>query len=71
VSKLTQVQKQQLKDLVLDATVRRLTNLEMTEYVQNKMGITISQDYLAHVKTSIKKDRKQLLKNFAKTDIYS
>jgi hypothetical protein len=66
VSKLTQVQKQQLKDLVLDATVRRLTNLEMTEYVQNKMGITISQDYLAHVKTSIKKDRKQTFEELRK-----
>jgi hypothetical protein len=66
MSKLTVLQKQQLKDLVIDATVRRLTNLEMTNYIQDKMHITISQDYLKHVKSSIRKDTKQTFTNLRK-----
>ena len=71
MSKLNTSQKQQLKDLVIDATVRRLTNLEMTNYIQDKMQITISQDYLKHVKSFIKKDAKQTFTNLRKdTDFY-
>ena len=66
MSKLTQVQKQQLKDLVINATVRRLTNLEMTDYIRSQMQITISQDYLKHVKSSIRKDTKQNFENLRK-----
>jgi hypothetical protein len=61
MSKLTQIQRQQLKDLVIDAAVRRLTNLEMTDYIQSQMQITISQDYLKHVKSSIRKEAFQQL----------
>jgi hypothetical protein len=71
MSKLTVLQKQQLKDLVIDATVRRLTNLEMARYIQDKMQITISQDYLKHVKSSIRKDTKQTFTNLRKDiDLY-
>jgi Zn finger protein HypA/HybF involved in hydrogenase expression len=71
MSKLTISQKQQLKDLVIDAMVKRLTNSEMTEYVQNKMQITISEDYLRHVKFAIKKDRKQTFEELRKDrDLY-
>lgn len=66
MSKLTIPQKQQLKDLVLDAMVKRLTPLEMQNEVQDKMQITISQDYLRHVKLSIKKDRKQTFEELRK-----
>jgi hypothetical protein len=71
LSKLTTSQKQQLKDLVIEATVRRLTNLEMVSYIQNKMHVTISEDYLRHVKYSIKKDTKQTFTNLRKDiDLY-
>ncbi len=71
MSKLTILQKQQLKDLVIDATVRRLTNLEMANYIQDKMQITISQDYLKHMKSSIRKDTKQTFTNLRKDiDLY-
>jgi hypothetical protein len=66
MSKLTIPQKQQLKDLVIDAMVKRLTPLEMQNEVQDKMQITISQDYLRHVKLSIKKDRKQTFEELRK-----
>lgn len=71
LSKLTTSQKQQLKDLVIDATVRRMTSLEMANYIQDKMQITISQDYLNHVKSSIRKDTKQTFTNLRKDiDLY-
>jgi hypothetical protein len=66
MSKLTQVQKQQLKDLVIDATIRRLTALEMQNEIQEKMQVTITQDYIRHVKSDIKKDRKQTFEELRK-----
>lgn len=53
MSKLTQIQKQQLKDLVIDATVRRLMALEMQNEIQEKMQVTITIDYLRHIKSDI------------------
>jgi outer membrane PBP1 activator LpoA protein len=71
LSKLNTSQKQQLKDLVIDPTLRRLTSLKMARYVQDKMQITISQDYLKHVKSSIRKDTKQTFTNLRKDiDLY-
>lgn len=56
MSKLTQSQKEHLKRCVTDSTIRRLTTVEMQQYVKEKMGVDISIDYLWHVKSDIKKD---------------
>ncbi len=56
MSKLTQIQKQQLKDLFIDATVRRLMALEMQNEIQEKMQVTITIDYLRHIKSDISID---------------
>jgi hypothetical protein len=64
MSKLTQTQKQQLKDLVIDATVRRLTNLEMSDFIQSKMQVKISGEYIRHLKYSIRKESFAQLKAY-------
>ena len=50
MSKLTQIQKEQLKRIILDSTLQRLTTAKTQAHVKDKLGVEITIDYLNHVK---------------------
>lgn len=66
MSKFTQAQKEQLKRCVIESTVRRLTFVEMQQYVKEKMQLEISIDYLGRIKNSLRKDSQKQLSIYHK-----
>ena len=56
MSKFTKQQRQELKSLVANAMIRRLDVFETQKYIQNRLHITISHDYVYHIKMQLKKD---------------
>ena len=62
MSKLTKHEREELKSLILDATIRRLTAKETSVFVFEKLGVSISVDHIRHLKTDLKRDcAKELL----------
>jgi hypothetical protein len=60
-AKLTKQQREELKQVVLDGIVHSFTINEIQQFVQGKLNIQLSIDYLKHLKLSLKDDsRKEL-----------
>jgi hypothetical protein len=59
MSKWTNEQKQEIKQLVIETIVKRLTAVESQQYISQKLKIQISLDYLNHLKASLKTDMKK------------
>jgi hypothetical protein len=67
MSKLTQIERDELKRHVLDSIVRRLTTKETQEYIKEKMnGLDISFSYLLHIRASLRKDSMNQLQTYQK-----
>jgi hypothetical protein len=67
MSKLSQAQKEQLKQCVIDCSIRRLTAVETQQYIHDKMnGLDITIDYLRHLKSDLKKDSEKELNLYQK-----
>jgi CRISPR/Cas system endoribonuclease Cas6 (RAMP superfamily) len=56
MSKFTKRQRQELKSLVANAMIRRLDVFETQKYIQENLHVTISPDYIYHVKMQLKRD---------------
>jgi hypothetical protein len=70
MSKWTNEQKQEIKQLVIETIVKRLTAVESQQYISQKLKIQISLDYLNHLKASLKTDMKKELLSLQKISIY-
>lgn len=66
MSKLTQVQKEQLKRCIMDCTIRRLSTIETQKYISDRMQVEISTDYIRHAKMDIKKDSEKQMNAYRK-----
>jgi hypothetical protein len=66
MSKLTTVQKEQLKRIILDSILQRLTALETQSYVKDKLGVEISIDHLRHVRMDLRQDSKKEIDHLRK-----
>jgi hypothetical protein len=66
LSKLTKHQRDELKSLVANATVRRLTAKETSAFVLERLGVSISIDHIRHLKTDIKHDYARELQSLQK-----
>jgi hypothetical protein len=55
-AKLTKQQREELKQVVLDGIVHSFTINEIQQFVQGKLNIQLSIDYLKHLKLSLKDD---------------
>ena len=66
MSKWTNEQKQEIKQLVIETIVKRLTAVESQQYISQKLKIQISLDYLNHLKASLKTDMKKELLSLQK-----
>jgi hypothetical protein len=66
MSKWTNEQKQEIKQLVIEIIVKRLTAVESQQYISQKLKIQISLDYLNHLKASLKTDMKKDLLSLQK-----
>jgi hypothetical protein len=54
MSKFTNQQRQELKSIVANAMIRRLDVFETQKYIQDSLHVTISPDYVYHVKMQLK-----------------
>jgi hypothetical protein len=70
MSKFTKQQRQELKSLVANAMIRRLDVFETRKYVQDSLHITISPDYVYHIKMQLKRDCSKELSLLAKDRDY-
>jgi hypothetical protein len=71
LSKLTKQKREELKSLVVDATIRKLTVKETSVLVLEKLGVPISVDHIRHLKVDIKRDcAKELLSLQKDRDYY-
>jgi hypothetical protein len=61
MSNLTQPQKEQLKRIILDSILQRLTTAKTQAHVKDKLGVEITIDYLNHVKMELRHDSKREL----------
>jgi hypothetical protein len=66
MSKLNQLQREQLKRIVLDSILQRLTAAETQAYVKDKLGVEIGIDHLRHVKMELRQDSKKELGHLRK-----
>jgi hypothetical protein len=66
MSKWTNEQKQEIKQLTIETIVKRLTAVESQQYISQKLKIQISLDYLNHLKASLKTDMKKELLSLQK-----
>jgi hypothetical protein len=66
MSKWTNEQKQEIKQLTIETIVKRLTAVESQQYISQKLKIQISLDYLNHLKASLKTDMKKELLSIQK-----
>jgi hypothetical protein len=65
MSKLTQLERNELKHHVLDSIIRRLTTKETQEYIRSKMGgLEISFSYLLNVRASLRKEAMSQLRTY-------
>jgi hypothetical protein len=70
MSKFTKAQKNELKSLVANAMIRRLDVFEIQNYIQDNLHVTISPDYIYHVKMRLKRDSAKELSLLAKDRDY-
>src|SRR5919108_2418079 len=70
MSKFTKQQRQELKSLVANAMIRRLDIFETQKYIQDSLHITISPDYVYHIKMQLKRDCSKELSLLAKDRDY-
>jgi hypothetical protein len=70
MSKLTRYQRQTLKDLVVNATVRRLSIAETQQLIRDNLHVDMSEDYLSHLRTDIKRDCARELQSLQKDRDY-
>jgi hypothetical protein len=61
MSKLNQLQREQLKRIILDSVLQRLTTAEAQAHVKDKLGVEITIDYLNHVKMELRQDSQKEL----------
>jgi hypothetical protein len=54
--KLTKHQRDELKSLVANATVRRLTAKETSAFVYEQLGVSITDDYIRRLRMDLKRD---------------
>jgi hypothetical protein len=66
MSKLNQLQREQLKRIILDSVLQRLTTAEARAHVKDKLGVEISIDYLNHVKMELRQDSQKELSHLRK-----
>jgi hypothetical protein len=64
-SKLNRNKREQLKQLVLECVLSRLTTFEALQYIKQKLGVSISRRYYFDCKQRIKEDSNNKLKYFA------
>jgi transposase len=71
LSKLTKHQRQELKSLVANATVRRLTSKETSAFVLEQLGVSITNDYVRRIRMDLKHDYAKELQSLQKDrDLY-
>lgn len=70
MSKLTKRQKDELKSLVANATIRRLTAKETSAFVLEQLGVSITKDYIRHVRMDLKHDYAKELQSLQKDSDY-
>jgi hypothetical protein len=63
MSKLRMQQRQELKALVANAIVRRLTGKETCAFVFEKLGVSITEEYVRHLRMNLKHDYASELKS--------
>ena len=61
MSKINQLQREQLKRIILDSVLQRLTTAEAQAHVKDKLGVEITIDYLNHVKMELRQDSQKEL----------
>ena len=66
MSKLNQLQREQLKRIILDSVLQRLTTAEAQAHVKDKLGVEITIDYLNHVKMELRQDSQKELSHLRK-----
>jgi hypothetical protein len=68
--KLTKQEREELKSLVVDASVRRLTAKETCAYLFDKLGVSISIDHIKHLRMDLKHDSAKELQSLQKDRDY-
>lgn len=63
-SKLNRNKREQLKQLVLECVLSRLSTFESLQYIKQKLGVSISRRYYFECKQKIKEDSNSKLKYF-------
>jgi hypothetical protein len=66
LSKFTNIEKEHLKQIVLDCIIQRLTTEESLLYIKGKLGFEISQDYFNHLRARLKKETRKNLEYLQK-----
>jgi transposase-like protein len=66
MSKLNQLQREQLKRIILDSVLQRLTTAEAQAHVKDKLGVEITIDYLNHVKMELRQYSQKELNHLRK-----
>jgi hypothetical protein len=56
MSKFTKTERKEIKSLVANAMIRHLNIHEAQKYIQDSLHVTISSDYVYHIKMQLKKD---------------
>jgi hypothetical protein len=64
--KLTNIQREHFRHLVLDCIVQRFTTQEGLQYVKDKLGSEIGSDHFNHVRAELKRDVRKNLKHLQK-----
>jgi hypothetical protein len=67
--KLTNIQRERFRHLVLDCIVQRFTTQEGLQYVKDKLGSEIGSDHFNHVRAELKRDVRKNLKHLQKIDL--
>jgi hypothetical protein len=66
LSKITNVEKEHLKQIVSDCIIQQLTIEESLLYIKDKFKLEISQDYFNYMRASLKKNAEKNLKYLQK-----
>jgi hypothetical protein len=70
MSKLTKHQRQELKALVVNAIIRRLTSKETSAFIYEQLGISITEDYVRRLRMDLKHDGANELQSLQKDRDY-
>jgi hypothetical protein len=70
MSKLTKHQRQELKALVVNATIRRLTSKETSDFIYEQLGVSITEDYVRRLRMDLKHDGANELQSLQKDRDY-